>query len=97
MIDKGEIKDGIQLFKTSLAMDKIDTNKIFEAEGFELNESCVPGKEYKIKGEAGWIYQGVSDGKHIFNNEVGGKHPINYDDAQFVSAHESGEIAECAM
>jgi hypothetical protein len=97
MIDKGEIKDGIQLFKTSLAMDKIDTNKIFEAEGFELNESCVPGKEYKIKGEAGWIYQGVSVGKHIFNNEVGGKHPINYDDAQFVSAHESGEIAECAM
>lgn len=62
----------------------------------EVNESCVPGKEYKIKGEAGWIYQGVADGKHIFNNEVGGKHPINYDDAQFTSAHKSGEITECA-
>ena len=38
MIDKGEIKDGFQLCKTSLAMDKIDINKIFEAEGFDLSE-----------------------------------------------------------
>jgi len=38
MIDKGEIKDGYQLFKTSLAMDKIDIDKVFEAEGFELTD-----------------------------------------------------------
>jgi hypothetical protein len=100
MIDKGEIKNGWDIFKASTNMDKIDITKVFEDEGFDLsedlNENCTPGKEYKIKGEAGWIYQGVSDGKHIFNNEVGGKHPMNYDDAQFASAHKSGEIIECA-
>ena len=99
MIDKGEIKDGFQLFKTSLAMDKIDTNKIFEAEGFDLsddlNENCQPGKEYKIKGQEGWIYQGVADGFHIFNNDKGGFDPKNYNDEEFAKAHETGEIAEC--
>lgn len=45
MIDKGEIKDGFQLCKTSLAMDKIDINKIFEAEGFDLSEDVNEGKK----------------------------------------------------
>jgi hypothetical protein len=61
-----------------------------------LNEACTPGKEYKIGGEAGWIYQGVADGLHIFNNEAGGKDPMNYSDIEFTKAHQSGEITECA-
>ena len=61
-----------------------------------LNESCIPGKEYKIGGEAGWIYQGVADGLHIFNNEAGGKDPMNYSDIEFTKAQQSGEITECA-
>ena len=100
MIDKGEIKNGLDLFKASMKMDKIDINKIFEAEGFDfsdsLNESCTPGKEYKIGGEAGWIYQGVADGVHIFNNDAGGKDPKNYSDIEFTKAHQSGDITECA-
>jgi hypothetical protein len=74
---------------------KKETNKLTNLE--EVNESCVPGKEYKIAGEAGWVYQGVSDGFHIFNNEVGGKEPRNYSDEEFAAAHKSGEITECAM
>jgi hypothetical protein len=101
MIDKGEIKNGWDLFKTSLAMDKIDTSKIFEDEGFDLsddlNENCTPGKEYKIKGESGWVYQGETDGKHIFNNDKGGKEPITYDIKGFEAAHKTKEIAECGM
>jgi hypothetical protein len=62
-----------------------------------VNESCVPGKEYKIKGVAGWIYQGAADGFHIFNNDKGGFDPKNYNDAEFAKAHETGEITECGM
>jgi hypothetical protein len=106
MIDKGDIKDGFGLLKTAAKMDSIDVKKVFESEGFdmteevnenEVNESCVPGKEYKIGGEAGWVYQGVADGLHIFNNEKGGLEPKNYTDEEFAAAHKTGEITECAM
>ena len=60
-----------------------------------MNESCVPGKEYKIKGETGWVYQGVTDGYHIFNNDKGGKEPLHFTDEEFKKAHETKEIAEC--
>jgi hypothetical protein len=101
MIDKGDIKNGLDLIKTMSAIDKIDLKKVFEEEGFDLsdetpiNESCTPGKEYKIKGETGWVYQGETDGVHIFNNDKGGKEPITYDDKQWEEAHKSGEISEC--
>lgn len=62
----------------------------------ELNEDhCVPGKEYKIKGQPGWIYQGETDGVHIFNNEKGGFDPKNYNDQEWAEAHKTGEITEC--
>ena len=95
MIETGDIKDAYVLMKTLKGMNDIDIKKVFESE--ELNESCVPGKEYKIAGEAGWIYQGVSDGNHIFNNEKGGYDPKNYNDEEFDKAHSTGEISECGM
>lgn len=100
MIDKGEIKNGMDLFKASMNMDKIDMKGVFESEGFDfneetVNESCVPGKEYKIKGETGWIYQGETDGVHIYNNDKGGKEPITYTKAEWDAAHKAGEITEC--
>lgn len=88
-----KIKSATQLLDTQIseqtkALSKLDTSKT-------VNESCVPGKEYKIGGEAGWVYQGVADGIHIFNNEAGGKQPKNYSDEEFAAAHKSGEIVEC--
>ena len=65
-------------------------------ESEKVDESCTPGKEYKIKGETGWVYQGVTNGVHIFNNDKGGKEPIKYDEKQWTEAHKSGEITECA-
>lgn len=62
-----------------------------------VNESCMPGKEYKIKGESGWVYQGVTNGMHIFNNDKGGKEPITYDEKSWAAAHKTKEIDECAM
>jgi hypothetical protein len=62
-----------------------------------INEDhCQPGKEYKIKGESGWVYQGVTNGVHIFNNDKGGKEPITYDENQWIEAHKTKEITECA-
>lgn len=94
MIEKGEIKDAYELAKTIKGIDDIDIKKVFESE--DLNENCTPGKEYKINGEEGWVYQGETDGVHIFNNDKGGKEPITYDDVQWAKAHETGEITECA-
>ena len=79
---------------------KTESEKIVEASKTEktedqVTESCVPGKEYKIGGEEGWIYQGVADGNHIFNNEKGGSDPKNYNDEEFAKAHSTGEITEC--
>ena len=99
MIETKEISNAFELAKTFKGMDKIDIKKVFEDEGFDLsddlNENCQPGKEYKIGGEAGWIYQGVADGVHIFNNEKGGFDPKNYTDEEFAKAHKTGEITEC--
>jgi hypothetical protein len=61
-----------------------------------INEDhCTPGKEYTIKGEAGWVYQGETDGVHIFNNDKGGFDPKTYDDKAWIEAHKTGEIVEC--
>ena len=99
MIETKEISNAWDLAKTFKGMDKIDIKKVFEDEGFdlsdELNENCEPGKEYKIDGQTGWIYQGVADGNHIFNNDKGGFEPKNYSDEEFANAHKSGEITEC--
>lgn len=92
MIETKEIANAYELAKTFKGMDDIDIKKVFES---EVNESCVPGKEYKIAGEPGWIYQGVADGLHIFNNEKGGFDPKNYNDEEFANAHSTGEITEC--
>ena len=62
-----------------------------------VNENCTPGKEYKINGQPGWIYQGETDGVHIFNNDKGGEEPKSYDVKAWEAAHKSGEITECGM
>jgi hypothetical protein len=93
-----KIKAAKELLESQISEQEAELKKAtgeFE-ESEKVDESCTPGKEYKIKGETGWVYQGVTNGVHIFNNDKGGKEPINYDEKQWTEAHKSGEITECA-
>jgi hypothetical protein len=93
-----KIKAAKELLESQITEQEIElkkaTGEFKETE--KVNESCVPGKEYKIKGETGWVYQGATNGVHIFNNDKGGKDPITYDENQWAEAHKTGEITECA-
>lgn len=56
-----------------------------------LNEShCTPGKEYNINDKL-YVYQGETDGVHIFNTKEGNE-PINMTDSEYMEACESGII-----
>jgi hypothetical protein len=92
-----KIKSAKELLENQIAEQNAELAKIVKTNDSKVNESCVPGKEYKIAGESGWIYQGVADGMHIFNNEVSGKQPRNYTDEEYNAAFSGGEIAECGM
>jgi hypothetical protein len=96
-----KIKSAITLLESQLEDQTAELKKVTGTGEITKEESvnedhCVPGKEYKIKDEAGWVYQGETDGVHIFNNDKGGKQPMTYDEAQWKAAHETGEITECA-
>ena len=95
-----KIKTAKELLESQITEQTAILNKLgnttTDTTAVTITESCKPGKEYKIGGEAGWIYQGVADGLHIFNNEKGGLDPKNYTDEDFAKAHEAGEITECA-
>jgi len=45
MIDKGDIKDGFELFKVSMKMDAIDIKKVFEEEGFDLTDEISESED----------------------------------------------------
>jgi hypothetical protein len=83
-----------ELLESQIQLQNNELAKI-TSKDIVINENCTPGKEYKIKGESGWVYQGETDGKHIFNNDKGGKEPITYDIKGFEAAHKTKEIAEC--
>jgi hypothetical protein len=86
-----------ELLESQIELQNSELAKI-TSKDIVINENhCTPGKEYKIKGENGWVYQGETDGKHIFNNDKGGKEPITYDIKAWEAAHKSKEIAECGM
>jgi hypothetical protein len=61
-----------------------------------INESsCVAGEEYKIKGNPGYIYQGVADGLHIFNSKSEtDPTPVHMKEEEFQAALEAGEISK---
>ena len=82
-----------ELLESQIQLQNNELAKI-TSKDIVVNENCTPGKEYKIKGEGGWVYQGETDGKHIFNNDKGGKEPITYDIKGFEDAHKNKEIAE---
>jgi hypothetical protein len=96
-----KIKSAISLLESQLEDQNTELKKVTGTGEIAKEESvnedhCVPGKEYTIKGETGWVYQGETDGVHIFNNDKGGKEPMTYDEAQWAEAHKTGEIVECA-
>jgi len=89
-----------ELLESQIATHKAQLDKI-NGKVEDLNEGVkiasvndlVPGKEYKVKTVAGYIYQGVTDGIYIFNNEKGGTNtPIEYNDKTIKGAIENGEI-----
>lgn len=90
-----KIKAAKELLDNQISEQTNELKKVIGKSEEPVNESCVPGKEYKIKGESGWVYQGETDGVHIYNNDKGGKEPITYTKAEWDAAHKAGEITEC--
>jgi len=84
-----------ELLESQIQLQNNELAKITSKDIVINEDHCTPGQEYKIKGEGGWVYQGETDGKHIFNNDKGGKEPITYDIKGFEAAHKTKEIAEC--
>lgn len=62
----------------------------------KLNESSIEvGKEYTIKGKPGYIYQGVADGYHIFNQkDETDPTPVHMKEEEFQAALAAGEISK---
>jgi len=72
--------------------------ELLESQITEQNEELkkVNGTSDSVNEGALAIAGGITNGVHIFNNDKGGKEPITFDDNQWLEAHKSGEIAECA-
>jgi hypothetical protein len=83
------IKKAKQLLESQIAEQNEALSKLglTEAVVVKSTEDLTPGKEYMINGISGYAYQGVTDGKHIFNNDKGAKPtPIEMSDEDLKAA-----------
>jgi hypothetical protein len=87
--DSDHIKKAKQLLESQIEEQNMALSKMKLMEAVTVNtiEDLVPGKEYTIDGIAGYVYQGVTDGHHIFNNDKGAKPtPVEMSDEEISSA-----------
>jgi len=95
VIGKSEIIDKAkELLETQLK----EQNSILETiKNTAVNEatSLTVGGEYTVKGNPGYIYQGVTDGIHIFNSKSEtDPTPLHMKEEEFNAAVEAGEISK---
>lgn len=86
--DSEHIKKAKHLLESQIA----EQNQALSKFGLvQVNEShCVPGKEYSIENVV-YVYQGETDGVHIFNTKEGNK-PLEMSDEEYKKACEAGKI-----
>jgi hypothetical protein len=91
-----KMRDYVKYLEDSLKNLKTELSKVDESvnEAIASVNDLVPGKENKIKGVGGYIYQGSTDGVHIWNNDSGSEEatPIEMTDEEVIAAIDAGEI-----
>jgi hypothetical protein len=64
-------------------------------------EELIPGKEYILtidgKENNDMVYQGVTDGYYVFNEEDHNSEPVTFDEAEIAELVSKGSISQVAM
>jgi hypothetical protein len=84
--DSEHIKKAKKLLESQIN----EQNQLLTKFGLVNESHCVPGKDYTIDGKL-YVYQGETDGIHIFNTKEGDE-PIEMNDAEYKQACDSGKI-----
>jgi hypothetical protein len=93
--DSEHIKKAKDLLESQIAEQNAALSKfgLTEAVAVSSTADLTPGKEYTIGGISGYTYQGVTDGKHIFNNDKGAKPtPVEMSEVELADAIKAKKI-----
>lgn len=98
VIGKSDILDQAKEIIESELSDQnsqLERAKFAATKSINESTSIEVGKEYTIKGKSGYIYQGVADGYHIFNQkDETAPTPIHMKEEEFQAALSAGEITK---
>ena len=87
---KGEVVEGIE----TPFLPKVGETAVPGTLPVETIQSLVPGKEYTVKGVAGYIFVGDADGAYLFNQKdlETNAQPLHMTEIEVTDAIKSGEI-----